>query len=103
MDLLVGSCLDILRTRRIELTLDGDRICADFGSDLVTASTASASRFPRRFARSGELANRIEAEKEVSVWVPYKAQPYVEDGKLKRDCSELWPFPRNTGTARGNR
>jgi hypothetical protein len=57
---------DFLRARRIELMWEGERIRAHIGSDPVGIDGFGATvlEAPR------DLANQIEAEKEISIWVP---------------------------------
>jgi hypothetical protein len=77
--------VDILRARHVELTWVGERIRAHIGPDPVTGIDGFDLTVSEALQ---DLANRIEREREIFIWVPQKAKQYVEDGILKTNCPE---------------
>jgi hypothetical protein len=68
----------------IQLTRNGDRICARLGFHNIDYPMGYGSTLAEALR---DLANMLD-KLELKVWVPKPAKPYREDGVLKVACPE---------------
>jgi hypothetical protein len=77
--------VELIKASFVDLLWEGNEVCAIVGKNLQAGIGGFG---PTLAAALRDLAENIEKDERISIWVPQRVIPYRDDGVLKVDCPE---------------